>query len=268
MTGPPPESVLDVALSTGELTNTDVEAVHVTTAEDESVEACTDRGSRSFAPPPRTTRNRATNAVDAQEVVAAVIGTKAAADDRRLLGTTARHIVERSTKPVVMVPPDFVSPGFFRRLLIPLEGTEASTQPVLEGLLPLLAADVELIVIHVFTESTRPAMLNHPWRDLEILGKEFLSPRHFPHQEARIELRHGHLGTQVAEVCDEHGADLIVLSWSQDSGAGKARAVRQILGAVTLPIMLFPLKGIAVGLTFVAILVPTVWLLTSPIREE
>ena len=181
-------------------------------------------------------------AVEASDVVAAVIGTKAAADDRRLLGTTARHIIERSTKPVVTVPPDFVSPGFFRRLLIPLEGTEASTQPVLEGLLPLVAADVELIVIHVFTDSTAPAMLDRPWRDLEILGKEFLI-RHLPHQEASIELRHGPVGTQVAEVCDEYGADLIVLSWSQDTKGGKARTVRQILGAAKLPVLLFPLRG-------------------------
>ena len=37
-------------------------------------------------------------AVDAPDVVVAVIGTKSAADDRRLVGTTARHIIERSTE--------------------------------------------------------------------------------------------------------------------------------------------------------------------------
>ncbi len=238
--GPTAQAVVDAALRTGELTNTDVEAVHVTAADNESVEACTDRAHVPLHLLPGPLEPALLNAVEAPDVVVAVIGTKGTTHDRRLLGTTARHIVERSTKPVVIVPPNCVSPGIFRRLLIPLEGTEASSQPVLNGLLPLLAADVELIVVHVFTESTRPAMLDHPWRDLEILGKEFLS-RHLPHQEARIELRHGHVGTQVAEVCDEHGADMIVLSWSQDSGAGKARAVRQILGAVKLPILLLPL---------------------------
>jgi nucleotide-binding universal stress UspA family protein len=239
---PTAQSVLDAALRIGELTNADVAAVHITTADDETVKARTDRAHVPLHLLSGPLEPALLGAVDVPDVVAAVIGTKAAADDRRLLGATARYIIERSTKPVVIVPPDFVSPGFIRRLLIPLEGTEASTQPVLEGLLPLVAADVELIVIHVFTESTVPAMLDHPWRDLEILGKEFLS-RHLPHQEASIELRHGPVGTQVAEVCDEYGGDLIVLSWSQDSTGGKARTVRQILGAAKLPVLLLPLRG-------------------------
>jgi nucleotide-binding universal stress UspA family protein len=238
--GPTAQSVLDTALRMGELTSTDVEVVHVTTGDNQPVKLRTDRAHVPLHLIRGPLEPALLSAVEAPEVVAAVLGTKAAAGDRRLLGTTATHIIERSTKPVVIVPPDFVCPGFFRRLLIPLEGTEASTQPVLEKLFPLLAADVELIVIHVFTESTVPAMLDHPWRDLEILGKEFLT-RHLPNQEASIELRHGPAGNQVAEACDEHGADLIVLSWSQDSTAGRARVVRQILGSVKLPILLFPL---------------------------
>lgn len=237
---PTAQSVLDTALRIGELTDTDVEVVHLMTGDSQAVKLRTDRAHVPLHLIRGPLAPALLTAVEAPEVVAAVLGTKAAAGDRRLLGTTARHIIERSTKPVVIVPPDFVCSGFFRRLLIPLEGTEASTQPVLEKLFPLLAADVELIVIHVFTDSTVPAMLDHPWRDLEILGKEFLT-RHLPNQEASIELRHGPVGNQVAEACDEHGADLIVLSWSQDSTAGRARVVRQILGSVKLPILLLPL---------------------------
>ncbi len=239
---PTAQSVLDTALRIAALTTTDVEAVHVTTAHNGVVKERTDRAHVPLHLLPGPLEPALLSAVEAPDVVAVVIGTKAAVNDRRLLGTTARHIIERSTKPVVIVPPDFVCPDVFRRLLIPLEGTEASTQAALKVLLHLVAADVELVVVHVFSESTTPAMLDHPWRDLEILGKEFLS-RHLPQQEASIELRHGHVGTQVAEVCDECGADLIVLSWSQDSTAGRARTVRQILGAAQLPILLLPLRG-------------------------
>ncbi|MFZ0995501.1 MAG: universal stress protein [Candidatus Dormiibacterota bacterium] len=238
---PSAQSVLDAALRVGELTNTDVEAVHITTADDENVKARTDRAHVPLHLLPGPLEPALLQAVDAPDVLAAIIGTKAAADDRRLLGTTAGHIIGRSTKPVVVVPPEFTSSGPFRHLLIPLEGTEVSSRPVLEVLLPLLSADVELIVIHVFSEFTVPAMLDHPVRDLEILGKEFLS-RHLPHHDASIVLRHGPVGTQVADVCDEYDADLIVLSWSQDTRAGRARVVRQILGAAKLPILLFPLR--------------------------
>ena len=94
----------------------------------------------------------------------------------------------------------------------------------------------------MFTEATRPTMLDRPWRDLEMIGKEFLT-RHLPRQEARIELRPGPVGARVAEVCDEHGADLIVLSWSQNSSGGRARVIREVLGGVNLPILLLPLRG-------------------------
>ena len=239
--GPTAQSTLEVAIRIGELTNTKVEAVHVTTTDDQTLTLHAEREGvplRLLSGPLEATLLTAANAPD---VVASVIGAKSMAEGRRLLGKTARYLVERSLNPVVIVPPELIAGGPFRRLLIPLEGTEASSRPVLEVLLPLLAIDVELIVIHVFTESTTPAMLDHPWRDLEILGEEFLT-RHLPDQEASIELRHGPVADQVAEACDEHGPDLIVLSWSQDSRAGRAHVVRRVLGSVKRPILLLPLR--------------------------
>ena len=66
--------------------------------------------------------------------------------------------------------PEAISPGVIRRLLLPLEGTEMSSQPVLERLLPLLVADIELVVLHVFTDATLPVMLDRlgaTWRSRE-----------------------------------------------------------------------------------------------------
>jgi nucleotide-binding universal stress UspA family protein len=240
------QSVLEVALRVGEMTDSRVESVHVPTGHNRSLTLPTDHADVPLHLLSGPREPAVLSAIDAPDVLAAVIGAKAAADDPRLLGTTARYIVERSSKPVVIVPPKLVTPVAFRRLLIPLEGTEASSRPVLERLLPLLATDVELIVLHVFTEATQPTMLDHPSRDLEIMGREFLT-RHLPRQEASIELRPGPVGIRVAEVCDEHGADLIVLSWSQDSRAGRARVVREVLGGANLPILLLPLRGGRVG---------------------
>jgi hypothetical protein len=44
----------------------------------------------------------------------------------------------------------------------------------------------------------------------------------------------------VAEVSEEHRADLIVLSWSQDTSPERARVVREVLGASVLPVLLLP----------------------------
>ncbi len=236
------ESVLEAALRVGEMTGTDVEAVHVLAGPDQSLKLRTDHAQVPLHLVSGPLEPALLSAIQDPGVLTAVVGAKAAPDGQRLLGTTTRHIIERSSKPIVIVPPELIAPGAFRRILIPLEGTESSSRPVLEGLLPLLETDVELIVLHVFTEATRPTMLDHPARDLEMIGKEFLS-RHLPRREARIELRPGPVGAGVAEVCDEHGADLIVLSWAQDSTGGRARVIREVLGSVNLPILLLPLRG-------------------------
>jgi hypothetical protein len=81
-------------------------------------------------------------------------------------------------------------------------------------------------------------MLDHPGRDLEMLGGEFLS-RHFP-REVQIEMRSGPVGVRVAEVAREHGADMVILSWSQDSSPGRARVVREVVATSALPILLLP----------------------------
>jgi nucleotide-binding universal stress UspA family protein len=178
------------------------------------------------------------DALNAPEVIAAVIGARATTSGRWPVGRTALHVIEHLDKPVVVVPPEAVTPTTIRRLLVPLEGAEASSRSVLEQLRPLLVAEVELVVLHVFTDATLPTMLDRPHRDLEILGREFLT-RHFPHA-TRIELRLGPVAARVAEVSEEHGADLIVLSWSQDSSAGRAQVVREVLGASSLPVLLLP----------------------------
>jgi len=233
--------VLETAIQIAQLTGSGVEAIHVSGGPLDPIETPESLAARADVPfrllgDPVEAALLA--AFGAPEVIAAVIGARATPGGRRPVGRTARHVLEHADKPVVVVPPELVSRGSFRRLLVPLEGTEASSRPLLERLWPLLVADVELVVLHVFTDATLPAMLDRPEYDLEILGREFLS-RHFPHA-TRIELRPGPVATRVAEVSGEHSADLVVLSWSQDSSAGRARVVREVLGASALPVLLLP----------------------------
>ena len=117
-----------------------------------------------------------------------------------------------------------------------------SSQPVL-GLLELFSADVEIVVVHVFTESTQPAMMDRPWRDLTMLKSEFLA-RHFP-REVLVELRSGPVGAEVVGVAREQSVDMVMLSWSQDPSAGRARVVREVMDALALPVVLLP-AGVAV----------------------
>jgi nucleotide-binding universal stress UspA family protein len=233
--------VMETALRIGQLTGADVQAVHVRVGPRESVDAPEALAALSEVPfkvlegPVEPALLAAAGAPD---VIAVVIGARGTPDGGHPVGHTARHILENTEKPVVVVPPEAVSPRLIQRLLVPLEGTEVSSRTVLERLFPLLVADVELVVIHVFTDTTLPAMLDHPGRDLEILGKEFLT-RHFPHS-SDIEFRTGSVATRVSEVSHEHDTDLIVLSWSQNPEPERARVIREVLGGSALPVLLLP----------------------------
>lgn len=239
-------AVLECAVRTAELSGSGVEMVHVTggptesaTTPEELAELAARRGLpfRVLVDPVEPALFAASSD---PRVIAVVIGARATPVGPRPVGANARRILEHAEKPVVVVPPEAVTPAAFRRLLLPLEGTETSSRPVLDRLLPLLVADVELEVLHVFTEVTLPAMLDRPGRDLDILGREFLT-RHCP-GASRIELRAGPVAARVAEVSKEHGADLVVLSWSQHRSQVRARIVREVLGASTLPVLLLPIE--------------------------
>jgi nucleotide-binding universal stress UspA family protein len=237
--------VLETALRIGELAGADVEVVHVQDDPLDSFEVAkslAEKSGVSFRLWTGRVGPALLTALDAPEVIAAVIGVRSKSIARRPISKTVRHVLEHAHKPVVVVPPEVVAPGSIHRILLPLEGTEPSSRSVRERLSPLLVADVELIVLHVFTEDTVPAMLDRPSYGLETWGREFLN-LHLP-RAASIELRRGPVATRVAEVSREHGADLIVLSWSQSSSAEQARVVREVLDASELPVLLLPVTAL------------------------
>ena len=88
----------------------------------------------------------------------------------------------------------------------------------------MLDLEVQITVLHVFTDGTLPTMLDRPVRDLDIRSKEFLT-RHWP-SAAHIEFRLGAAAKRVAEVSEEFGANLVVLSWSRDTSPGRAAVVQ------------------------------------------
>jgi hypothetical protein len=236
--------VLEVALGLGRLTGTRAEAVHVRSDPPKPIETPQSLAARNAVPfrlldgPVEATLSVA---MDLPEVLIGVVGARSTAGTRRPVGGTALHLIETTHKPIAVVPPDAVVPGPIRRLLVPLEGTVESSEAVLEQLWPRIVADVEVIVLHVFTDATQPAMLDRPARDMGLLGREFLT-RHLP-QAGYVELRPGRVARQVADVARERASDMVVLSWSQDSSAGRAQVVRDVLGVSDLPVLLLPLAA-------------------------
>jgi nucleotide-binding universal stress UspA family protein len=232
--------VLETAGRLGELTNAGVEAVAVpgSASFEKKARHLARQAGILLRPLGRPEGPALVTAVAQPEVLAAVVGARPTRPGHHPVGPVALNLLERTRKPVVVVRPDLTSAAELRRILIPLEGSESSSRPVLDQLATLIPKEVELVVLHVFTDETLPAMLDHPARDLELIGREFLH-RHLPHAH-RIELRHGSIAGSVAEVCEQQHSDLVVLSWSQDASPGRAQVVREVLASCPMPVLLLP----------------------------
>ena len=231
---------LETAVRFAKLTAAEVQAVHVGRDEPGTLGVLTIRAGVPLRLLSGSVEEAILDEIAAPDVIAAVIGARGTPTGPRPAGHTAEQLLTRANKPIVVVAPDAPASGGVRTLLIPLEGDETSSDPIMEALVPLLAADVELIVLHVFTRSTLPRMLDRPRRDMELLGNEFIA-KHCP-PATRIELRTGPVAASVAEVSKECSVDLVVLSWSQHSSPTRARIVREVVGASPVPVLLLPLR--------------------------
>jgi nucleotide-binding universal stress UspA family protein len=232
--------VLEAACRTAGLTGSTVEAVHVGRATS-TVTLLAARYEVPLHLLAGPVEDALLARIHADDVVTAVIGARrSSSSDRHPAGHTALEVLERSRRPVVVVPPDLPcpQPRPWHRLLLPLEGDNRSSQPVLDALRGLVTAEVEPVVLHVFTNATAPPMLDRPSRDLALWAAEF-GARYGP-PGASVECRSGAVADQVARGCDAEHADLVVLSWSQAMTPGHAAVVREVLTRAAIPVLLLP----------------------------
>jgi nucleotide-binding universal stress UspA family protein len=235
------EPVLETALRCGQLFGSDVGALHVCRHPGVPHATMASLAERSGVPLRVVSGPVVATLLESlagPEIVTGVLGARARGEGRDPVGHVAAQILERIAKPVVIVPPDRNVPGRIRRLLVPLEGTEASSRPVTEWLLPRIEEDVELVVVHAFTGVTRPGMLDRPEYDWSLLGDEFLA-RHFP-GATHVELASGPAARRITEASISCQADLVVMSWAQDTSEGRAKTLRAVLRTSSLPVLLLP----------------------------
>ncbi|MEV6769506.1 universal stress protein [Nocardia sp. NPDC051030] len=158
----------------------------------------------------------------------------------------AWDIVQRTTIPLVLVPLEPLAresrPYGIERILVPLDGTEEAAQSVAEAVGQFCAAGIEIMVLHVFDRDTVPAHWDQAAHARTAWENEFLARYchpYFPGQCQTVTVRSGVPGESIVDVAAEE-ADLIVLGWSRQLLPGRARSVRQTIGAASVPILLIP----------------------------
>lgn len=249
--GPSASAVLGAARRLAECTGRTVTAVHVVPAEDAHHSEALDALAARFDVPITVLTGPVEEAlldrISAPDVAAAVVGARGAPDGRRPLGHVALDLVQRSHRPVLVVPPhaEVGRSVAWQRVLVPLEGSAASTRAAIDALAGLAGDRLEPVVLHVYTPQTAPRMLDRPTRDLALWDDEFMV--RFGPVGASIEHRSGVAAHEIARACDGGHADVVVLTWSQAMEPGRAAVVREVLGRSTIPILLLPAPEATAG---------------------
>jgi nucleotide-binding universal stress UspA family protein len=174
-------------------------------------------------------------------IAAVAIGTRGMHGGPQPAGHTALEVITQVAKPVAVVPPHARPPERFARLLVPLDGTTESSRALDDTIRLAHRHHLEILVLHVHSPATLPAFANHEPHATEAWNQEFLR-RHIaaPHENVRL-LRHlGVPADDVVAVADEVTADLVILAWSQDLGAGHAQVVSETIAHSHIPVLLLP----------------------------
>jgi nucleotide-binding universal stress UspA family protein len=164
----------------------------------------------------------------------------------RPAGHVALAVVERSTRPVLVVPPDARLPAMSAsdkvwpvRILVALDGTPETARGLAGLSARLQGCPVELVVVHVFEAATLPGFWYHAGHAEEAWEDAFRRRwcRDVPYE---VQLRHGRPSSVVVDVADAEAIACVALFWSRCLAPGRALVVREALGRSPVPVLLVP----------------------------
>jgi nucleotide-binding universal stress UspA family protein len=175
------------------------------------------------------------------DVAALVLGARGEHTGARPAGHAALEIIQRVRKPVVVVPPRARPPARFRRILVPLDGTQTTSEALHDVLTIAHDSELEILALHVHTPENVPAFADHEPYATEAWEAEFVA-RHIPAPHDRVSLirRTGIPAEDIVALAVETDVDLIALAWNQSLRGNHARVVSRTLAGSSVPVLLLP----------------------------
>ena len=216
-TSPSAAAVLDTALRLGELTGATIEAVHVrdgpTSRRSGSLRRpespARARRSRPEEPPRRRRRSRCR-----------CRRARSTGDFERSPQSNRRHRTPRARADRQASRRRTTGHGPKRRAVpspAGAAGGRSVISPDRRHPVSLIVADVELVVLHVFTAATIPPVMDRPSRDLAMWGSEFLA-RHCPNVTHRAAHRVNRVASErrmPGRTRRSHRAELVATQLAQ-----------------------------------------------------
>jgi nucleotide-binding universal stress UspA family protein len=238
---PTGKDVLASAHAFADLVGAAVEAIHVRTNGQRTIERLAEAAGIPLTCATGPVVERLVDAGEGADVVAVTIGARGTSASSKPLGGRAEAVATALSKPVLIVPPDGISARSFRRVLVPLEGSLSSS------LAPRWLFDVagdeeiDVVALHIHDERSIPAFTDQPQHEVSAWAREFVQ-RYCPSGvgAVRLETRVGRIGELVPTVAEECGCDLIALGWSRELSSGRAPVVHETIQRSQLPVLLVP----------------------------
>jgi nucleotide-binding universal stress UspA family protein len=233
------QPVLAAASAVAPIIGATVEAVHVT-----DVEGHTARASAASAGVPfRTLTGDPLDVLvrlaGADDVVALAVGTRGRPGSRA--GHTARALANAIDKPVLAVPPDARTGGPLRRVVVAMEGTPAKARRLKRAVDVASGAGLELVVVHVDTESSIPLFSDQVQHETDSYAREFLARYCRGAPEARLELRVGNPADEILGCVEAEGSHLLAIGWPHSDDPRRGAVAGEILERAHVPLLLVSL---------------------------
>lgn len=168
-------------------------------------------------------------------------------DPSKIVGHVTRSVIERSSVPVLVLPPAYQESLPWHKALVPLSG-EATDQSLTFALHLAHAAALRVAIAHVAVNGGEH---DHGGRYADELHHEFaqalnqLIARACPmctgEERARIETLHlqrGDIGRELLRLIQELDISVLVVGWHGEFMVGHAQVLKRLIGQVHCPVLL------------------------------
>jgi nucleotide-binding universal stress UspA family protein len=172
------------------------------------------------------------------DVVAAVVGTRALPLGRRPAGHVALALADRAAAPVLLVPPDAHVRDRIHRVLMAVKGTPENARGLERAIELADATGLELVVVHVDDEGSIPSFSDQVQYETDAFIQEFLA-RYVPAApQARVELRVGRPADAILDTIESENPDLLAIGWRRDAGPEGGLVAREVVARSHVPVLL------------------------------
>jgi nucleotide-binding universal stress UspA family protein len=141
-----------------------------------------------------------------------------------------------------VVPPDAQPSGSLQRVVMAMEGTPSKARSALRTVEVVVAAGLELIVVHVDDEDSIPLFSDQVQHETEAYAREFLARYCRGAPEATLELRIGLPADEIMAAVDKVAPDILAIGWPHSSEPGRGAVARQILDRSHTPVLLVAVR--------------------------